>query len=354
MNSFTMSVKLYSFRLALAAVAMSLVASGCSFNVTRYTDGPLTQYLSEPIPKLDRPIARTLSVEKISYQTAGGMKATMISDVVGREIYILPAEVGVEVKNTLDLDKEYSKKATYTALNVLAKNKSKARHMWNNSNPNVAQPMLTSTSSTPQYIRRQESMAKAAYAKGDYLAGDIHNSAATNAMMIDQSFSQAQASVNLAFSMLNAAGAMGETLIKDEFLKVRNWLEVESGAIGSKAPEGSHLTVFFLQFFDAKAFQLDSRNRVAVYMILLDKNGNASSVLEGSDILNCEDECNLFQPKPTARVFQKETQSPDVQAKFWTPEGNRYLLDNGFDAISGFYQYVLLNHGLEQLSRPTK
>lgn len=79
-------------------VLLLLVISGCSFNVTRYTDGPLTQYLTEPVPTLNKPIARTLSVEKIMYNTAGSMKAIMISDLVTREIYLMPDEVGIEVK----------------------------------------------------------------------------------------------------------------------------------------------------------------------------------------------------------------------------------------------------------------
>ncbi len=339
---------------AIVTAILLVASSGCAFNVTRYTDGPLTQYLTEPIPKLKRPIARTVSLERITYQTAGGMKATMISDLVGREVYILPAEVGIEVKKTLDLDRQYSKKATYAALNVLAENRTKARHMWRNNNPNIAQPSITSNVNSSQYIKSQESMAKAAYAKGDYLGGDIHNSAATNALMIDQSFGQAQATVGAAFSMLNAMASAGESLLKEDFLELRRWLEVESGAIGPDAPEGSHLTVFCLQFFDAEAFQLDSRNRVVVYLVLTNKDGQSTSVLEGSDILNCEGECNLFQPKPTAKVFNQADHSADVKARLWTPEGSRYLLDSGFDAVSGFYQYILLNHGLGKLSKLAK
>ena len=44
-------------------VPMLLATSGCSTNFTYYTDGPLTQYLTKPIPKLNKPIARSLSVE---------------------------------------------------------------------------------------------------------------------------------------------------------------------------------------------------------------------------------------------------------------------------------------------------
>ena len=92
------------------------------------------------------------------------------------------------------------------------------------------------------------------------------------------------------------------------------------------------------------------RNRVAIFLVLLDKNGKSTSILEGSDILVCEGECNLFQPKPTAKVFEKQAQSADVQQQLGTPEGFQYLTDNGFDGLSGIYQYLLLQHGLQKLS----
>lgn len=330
-------------------MVVQLFASGCSFNVTRYTDGPLTQYLAEPIPQLHKPIARTLSLEKVMYMTASNMKAIMISDLVAREIYIIPEDVGVEVKKQLKLDDEFSLKATYEGLNTIARHRAKARQLGSNKPFSVAPSTDPVHASTEQIIKRQESMAKDAYSKGDYLSGNIHTSAAMNHMMIDQSFGQAQATVGLAFSVLGAVQAAGETMIKSDFINLRNWIETKSGAIGAKAPEGNHLSVFFLQFFDAESFQLDSRNRVAVFMVLTDKNGATSSVLEGSDILNCEGECNLFKPKPTATIFATAAQSAEVQKQF-TPEGIEYLSGNGFDSMSGMYQYILIQHGLQKLS----
>lgn len=322
--------------------------SGC-INVTHYTDGQLTQYFSEPIPKLSKPIARTLSLEKITFQTAANFKGTMISDLVAREIYIIPEDVGREVKATLNLDKEYSKEATYRGLNILAKNRTKARHMWSGGSPTVL-PMNTVSSSTDGYIQRQSSMAKEAYKKKDYLKGDIHNSAAINALTGKHAAERTQAVVGTTFAVLNAMAAAGEGLIKGDFINLRNWIEFKSGAIGKQASEGSHLSVFFLRFFDAKSFQLDSRNRVAVFMVLTDNNGKLTSVLEGSDILNCEGECNLFQPKPTATILDIKTHSPDVQKQLWKSDGLGYLNDNGFDNVSGIYQYLLLQHGLQKLS----
>lgn len=348
-----MNISWISIRRHIANVSMILLlamTSGCAFNVTRYTDGPLTDYLAQPVPRLDRPIARTVSLEKVMFQTAASMEATMISDMVAREIYFLPEEVGEQVKRELQLDRHYDAAATYKALNTVARNRAQARHMWDGETAPVPTVTANTSQSTVTYVRRQESMAKAAYDKGDYLAGDIHNSAATNALMIDQSFSQAQATVTTGFAVLNAMAAAGEALIKDDFIRLRNWIVSESGAIGDQAPAGNHLSVFFLQFFDAESFQLDSRNRVAVFLVITDHDGNSISVLEGSDILNCEGECNLFQPRPTAQVFDKQYHSADVQQQLWTPEGFQYLNDNGFDPVSGIYQYFLLQHGLRKLS----
>ena len=194
-------------------------------------------------------------------------------------------------------------------------------------------------------------MAKEAYRKGDYLGGDIHNSAAMNTLMIDQSFARAQASADMTFSLLNSMAAAGEALIKSKFIKLRNWIEFKSGAIGKRAPKGNHLSVIFLLFTDGKRFHIDSRNRVAVLTVLTNKKGISTSVLEGSDILNCVGECGLFKPKATAKLMDKTTSSADVQKLLRIPEGTQYLTDNGFDYLNGIYQYTLLRHGLQKLSK---
>lgn len=330
----------------LIIICLLLFLSACSF--TRYTDGPLTHYLTQPLPKLSKPIAQTFSLEKISYQTAQNMKAVMISDLVNREIYLLPEHIGKEVKGILKLDEKYNKKATYRALNLIAKNRAKARHLRSTKSMPSAPPSIASSS---DYIRRQESMAKNAYKKGDYLKGNIHSSAASNAIKIDQSFARAQSAVNVSFSLLNAMAIAGEALIKRDFMRLHRWIEQESGAINKNAPRGSHLSVFFLQFFDAESFQLDSRNRVAVYLVLTQKNGKTKTILEGSDILVCEGKCDLFTPKSTAKTFVKTHHSQDIKDQLWTPKGTKYLTQNGFDPVSGFYQFVLLKHALKKLNR---
>ncbi len=75
-------------------VATGAISCGGS---SRYTDGPLTGYSKQPIPKLERPLARTLSLELVAYNTASSDKALMVSDHVGRDLYILPGDVGEEV-----------------------------------------------------------------------------------------------------------------------------------------------------------------------------------------------------------------------------------------------------------------
>ena len=88
--------------------------------------------------------------------------------------------------------------------------------------------------------------------------------------------------------------------------------------------------------------------------MLTDKYGVSSSVLEGSDLLVCEDKCNLFQPKPTARIVKKTAQSADVQKQYWTREGSQFLIDNGFDSVNSFYEYLLLQHGLQRFSKTSR
>ncbi|UCG78506.1 MAG: hypothetical protein JSV21_01330 [Nitrospirota bacterium] len=342
--------KLSRFSFLFILVLICFAISGC-FAVTRYTDGPVTQYLTEPIPKLKKPIARTVSLEKVKYNTAANMKAIMISDLVAREIYVLPEDVGNEVKELLELDKKFSKKATYKALNIIARNRDKARSLSGKKIEMNRPSTGPADASSARYIEREERRANEARRKGDYVQANIHSSAAMNNMMISQSFQRAQATVDVAFATLGAVQAAGQGIIKGEFIKLRNWIEFESGAIGDKAPAGTHLSVFVLQFFDAKSFQLDSRNRVAVLLVLIDKNGKPTSVLEGSDILVCEGECNLFQPKPTAKVVDKTTQSEDVREQLGTPDGSKYMMKSGFDPVNQFYDYIMLQHGLKKLSR---
>jgi hypothetical protein len=242
---------------------IQLAISACSFNMIRYTDGPLTQYLGKPLPDLDKPLARSLSVEKVEYNTAASMKGTMISDLVAREIYIFPSEVGREVDALLKMDEQFSEKATLAALNTIAKRRIEARHMW--SGGKLQTPSRGNlSSSSEQYIKRHEELAKEAYKKGDYLSGNINNAAVINMININRSFAGAQATVDFSFSILSAAKSAGEALIKHDFNKLRRWIEQNSGAISPKAPEGTHLSVFLLRYFDAESFQLDSRMRVAV------------------------------------------------------------------------------------------
>jgi len=322
---------------------------GCSLNFTRYSDGPLTQYLGEPLPKTTEPIARSFNLERISFQTAANMKGMVISDFISRDFIYLPGNVGVEVKQTLQLDEKYDEKRTLEALNIIAKYRSKGKK---SSPTNITMAQSSNTPSTNvDYIRRQESLARDAYKKGDYLKGNIHNSSAANAIAINQSFSQAQAAANLGFAVIGGLAAAGRAMIQTDFENLRNWIEKESGAIGNQAREDRHLSVFLLQFFDAESFQFDSRNRVAVYLVLSDKNGIVSSVLEGSDILICEDKCDLFKPKLSSKKIEDKNQSADVRKVLSDRKHIDYLLGNGFEAVSGLYHYILFRHALQKLAK---
>jgi hypothetical protein len=155
----------------------------------------------------------------------------------------------------------------------------------------------------------------------------------------------------VAFSVLGAMAAAGEAMIKADFNNLHNWLEFSSGAIGEKIDKERHLSVFFFQFFDAEKFKLDSRMRIAVMLVLTDEDGNVYTVLEGSDLLTCGGKCKLFTPKPTAKLMDYTTWSDDVKTQIATKEGLKYMNNNGFDTVSGIYQYLLLQHGMLKLQK---
>ena len=74
--------------LHLMIICLSGSLTGCmGFDITRYSEGPLTTYLTSPIPKVEAPIAQTVNVETIDYLTAKGLKGMMISDLVAPETF---------------------------------------------------------------------------------------------------------------------------------------------------------------------------------------------------------------------------------------------------------------------------
>ena len=93
---------------------------------------------------------------------------------------------------------------------------------------------------------------------------------------------------------------------------------------------------------------------MTAYLVLTDENGATTSVLEGSDLISCADKCSVFHPKPGAVLFDRTTQSADVQQKFYTGAGNQTIIKNGFDGYGGFYQYILMRQGLGKLSNAVK
>ncbi len=331
---------------AFTGLLILSIINGWSVKISRFSDGNLTEYFHQPIPKLHQPIATSLSLEVISYQTASNMKGMMVSDLGAREIYFLPKDVGKEVEELLQLDEEFSDEATINALNVIAIGRSKARAL----HGGKGLPEISAASSgSDQYVELQSQLAKEAYAKGDYLGGDIYNAAAANRLAINAAFGRTTASVNLAFGVLGAMAAAGEAMIKAKFNNLHNWLEFSSGAIGPGASENRNLSIFFFQFFDAERFKLDSRMRIAVLLVLTDEAGTTTSILEGSDLLTCGGKCKLFTPKPTAQLIDHTKWSDDVKKQLATKEGLKYMTTNGFDTLSGIYQYLLLQQGLLKL-----
>ena len=324
---------------------MVILTAGCNLQLSRYSDGDLTTYFQQPIPKLNAPLARTMSLEVVKYQTAANLKATMISDVTAREIYVLPKEIGKKVEEQLLLDEAFDEEATLEALNIIAKGRAKAR--------SIHGGKLKNTSSAPasndSYVTHHSELASEAYAKGDYLKGNIHNTAAMNSIRINSAFARAQATADVSFAVLGAMAAAGESIIKNEFNRTRTWIEKSSGAVSEEAPEDRHLSIFLFQFFDAQKFKLDSRNRVAVLLVLTGKDGIIDMVLEGSDVMVCSKECDQFGIKPTASLIDPKQYSADIKTNLFEQEGLNRLKANGFDWISGIYQYVLLHQGLKKL-----
>jgi hypothetical protein len=322
--------------------------AGCTLNINRYTDGPLTGYLDEPVPQLSAPLARTLSLERVTYNTASGDAGTMISDLTAREIYILPSAVGREVGRILKLDDSFDPTATVAALNKIAEKRSEARAAGTIRKLGTFRDVDPAESTASS--RRQQALAAEAYARGDHVEGDIRSAAAGAFLKTRQPYMATQQDQSLAYNVVGLAGAAGQAMVKSEFETLRVWLERSSGAIAETAPAGSHLSVFFLSYFDAKRFQLDSRVRVAVYLVLTDASGEMRRVMEGSDVLVCEDQCDLFAPKPSARYYDETALANETQELVSSYAGMRKLETMGFVNPGGNYQYLLLTHGLQKLA----
>ena len=274
----------------LAALVAIAAMSGCSFAVSRHVDGPLAGYLEEPLPRLAAPLARELSFEWVSFNTAGGYSALVVSDRTNREVKILSEKVGYRIAQLLEMDRPYSHQATLAALGLLAEHGGRS-------------PVSSNV---------------------DRMGGG---------------------------GALVAAGQAGVAATSAQYSQLRRWIESKSGAIGPGAPAGSRLTVVMLRFFDSRKFKLDSRVRVAVLMVLESAGRRSLSILEGSDVQTCINDCDLFPLKPTSERIDLRAASTDIRQEVLGIEGVKAREAEGFDGVAGIYHYVLLHHGLAGLAR---
>jgi len=297
-----------------------IVSSGCSINPVWYSDGQLTNYFQQPIPKLTKPVAATLSFKSVTYNSAASLKGSYQTHLNPNNLFTLPAKVGTQVQTLLQLDQKYSEHSTVAALNAIAKAQAEAR-MQNNSSASLSIPVANSGSN--QFIQRQSQLASDAYSKGDYLVGNTH----TSAMETGIAMQRVEAGIgvmNATVGLINAMASAGMTLKIDDFNRLHNWLLTSSGAIGPQAPKNRHLDVFF-RFLDGQMFSTESNMRLAVMLVLLDENGIVARIVEGSDVLSCNNKCSRLSPKPTAQLINQSTHLPQVQKQLWTPEGWGYL-----------------------------
>jgi hypothetical protein len=207
-------------------------------------------------------------------------------------VKILSEKVGYQIARLLEMDREYSQRATLAALALLSEHD-----------------------------------------------GRLRNSVSTNVNNMGGG------------GALVAAGQAGVALVSAQYGQLRGWIETRSGAIGPEAPRGSRLKVVMLRFFDSKPFRADSRVRVATLMILEDARGGSSFILEGSDVQVCFNSCDLFPRKPSAKPLDHSRASPEVLDEVLGSGGLEARKADGFDNIGGIYQYVLLHHGLTRLAR---
>jgi len=329
-------------------VLLSVLSSGCAINPVSYSDGKLTDYFHQPIPKLRQPLAATLSFESATFYTPAGMRGSFHTNLSPGNNYTLPDAVGKQVNALLQLERGYSEETTIAALNAIAKTWAETR---TENTPRSFTTASVGSVDSSQFVERQSQMASEAYSKGDYLTGNTHVSAMEGSIAFQRGVAAGSAVLNSTVSMLSAMAAAGATMQTDNFNRLHSWLLTESGAIGPGVSASRHLDVFFFRFLDGKAFSTDSRMRVAVMLVLLDEGSIVDRVMEGSDVLTCNNECTRLRPKPASRKMDKSKDSTDVQNELWAKEGLNNLIGNGFDMVGGLYQYLLLQQGLQKLSK---
>jgi len=321
-----------------------------------YSEGPTTEYLSQPLPKLTKPIAQSLSLTTINVYNGIDNRCNYISDKTGGKLVILPG-LEKELKATLHLERQYSDKTVMAAINVVSK-KIYELSASGTTKDSVAPAALNTQgkiASNENYIKGQEDMAKRAASKGDYLSANIHQGAAMNSIAINQSFERAQAGANLGASITNLlfsfdandAKKSNENVYQGKYI----WIEKQSGAIGAQASADYHLDVYLFKFVGWDGDINEYRARNAVYLALSNKSGIVKTVMEGADMLICKNNCSGQKLRSNSVLVDNKMLSNDVRNYYFPAPGWETLQNTGFLAFPGFSQFVLLHHALEKLSR---
>lgn len=340
----------------LSVMILAFTFYGCCglVNLTTYCNGELADYLYQPIPKIGQPLASTLSLEIYSYNTASSMGGNAQNEYSGGAVYWLPELVGENVEEVLRLDEQYSEGSTIAALNVIAK--TRVDLLDEIDIPYVDTPNRVSQKYT-EGIKVQLRLADEASRKGEYSKAEIHRTAATTRMSFqltqmesDQAFARTEALRNFLFATMSAVQAIALESAKKDYERLNDWLIDSSGVIGPGISEDRHLRVIMFYFFDSSKSSLDSRERVAVMLSLIDMDGKVSTVLEGSDMINCVNKCNLFKPKPASTEVNYDLWNIEVKNLNGSYEGTNILKERGFNFVTGgLYQYILLHHALQRL-----
>ncbi len=344
-------------------VTLCALLTGCSFEFHSYVDGPLEQLLREPLPAEHRPLARTSSLEIVEFNTASNDRAQVVNDLLGAQVVLLDNRTGQRVGASLALHTEYGDARTRAGLEAVASSRKLAD--WTEKFLHRSQRRLQkidegggdaaaggpTAEQTRTFVRAQATRAAAALQRGDALLAQAHVEAAE--VRLQRATRRGRTGARAAKLLKGADKArdsMGNAILEAEFETLRAWVNERSGVVDASAPPGTHLSIVVLRYLDARKFKLDSRTRVAVFAALLDGQGGARTALYGSDLLLCVEECDVFEPKPTAVELEPQRVSKEVEAAIFTPEGAKARADEGFSGVHAGFTYLLMQHALGALA----
>lgn len=336
---------------ALFVIASQSTACGMLRGADRRTQGSFTAYATQPIPEVTQPIARTMSIDVISVNSAsevkfyghstGGVTVTFAGDVLTRIGGVMTLNLPLKDDNVLE--------TLEIVLREWFEGQGRAgvRHT-------RAKDAKGLSSVDQGLVEQQEQRAAQARASGDYASAQLHTNAALGHLETAHALDRQASAAKVAVAVMNMNSALvdvGNKMRRESLTAMSAWMEGPSGAVGPAGPEGTHLSVYLVHYVAATAFKLDTRSRYFVYLALSRPEQAPIQVVEGSDLFVCFDECEGFTPPPEAVPFARETSSADVAAIYFEQEGMKATIqDNGFGVSGGPYHYLLLKHGLAHLS----